>query len=442
MILVRDRTRPCHPVIGIAALGSSVVQQAVRDRWIGWDKEAAITEFCENPTKKKIRRLLQRLDAQINDVYKADLIDDGLLTRWNLKRPVQEDADRLLKASLKAIGSHRLYPDTSELKNTSASHVNDWKRLAKTTLFRSKRTKHLATLLRIRQQFLDHDLVNLSLAELRGAMKNGAIHKSVGQLVRLLKADRVGINMMDITVCGAVAPYNPILGGKLVCLLLCSPEVVHAYRERYRSHVSVIASSMAGKAVRRDPQLVLLATTSLYGVGSSQYNRLNFSADSVGGNIPDKMGYQELGKSEGFGSFHFSKETVRIAQGLLGRMESGRKVNSIFGEGVNPLMRKMREALNMVNLPSEILLRHGNKRIIYGIPLARNFRRVLLGLDDRPNYLLGLDDPQEKTDRLADFWRRRWLSGRIDNGSVLQEVQSHQLSYPIRHGARVVLPID
>jgi hypothetical protein len=123
-------------------------------------------------------------------------------------------------------------------------------------------------------------------------------------------------------------------------------------------------------------------------------------------------------------------------------MESGRKVNSIFGEGVNPLMRKMREALNMVNLPSEILLRHGNKRIIYGIPLARNFRRVLLGLDDRPNYLLGLDDPHAKTDRLSDFWRRRWLSGRIDNASVLQEVQSHQLSYPVRHGARVVLPID
>jgi hypothetical protein len=102
---------------------------------------------------------------------------------------------------------------------------------------------------------------------------------------------------------------------------------------------------------------------------------------AVGGSEPDTMGYFELGESECFGSFHFSKETVRIAQGLLGRLESGRKVNSIFGEGVNPLMRKMREALNMVGLPSEILLRHGNQRIIYGVPLAKNFRHVLLGLD-------------------------------------------------------------
>ncbi|MBB5338962.1 Druantia anti-phage system protein DruA [Tunturiibacter gelidoferens] len=160
-----------------------------------------------------------------------------------------------------------------------------------------------------------------------------------------MKAERVGINMMDITVCGAVAPYNPILGGKLVCLLLCSSEIVHAYRERYKNHVSVIASSMAAKEVHRDPQLVLMATTSLYGVGSSQYNRIRVPAELVGGNAGESVGFIELGKSEGFGSFHFSKETIKVAQALLGRLDGGRKVNSIFGEGVNPLMRKLREAL-------------------------------------------------------------------------------------------------
>jgi hypothetical protein len=439
MILIRDRARPFHPVMGIAALGSSVVQQSVRDQWIGWDKDSAIREFCDSPTKKKMRRLLQRLDSQIKDVYKADFIEDGLLTRWNLKRPISRDSDRLLRTSLKSIESHRLYPNTTDLKNTSATRVNDWRKLAKTTLFKSKRAKHLSLLLAIRQQFIDHDVANLSLAELRVVMKNTSLRRSVGQLVRLLKADRVGINMMDITVCGAVAPYNPILGGKLVCLLLCSPEIIHAYRQRYRSQVSVIASSMAGKEVRRDPQLVLLATTSLYGSGSSQYNRLKFDVKSVGCNSLDTMGYLELGKSEGFGSFHFSKETVRIAQGLLGRLESGRKVNSIFGEGVNPLMRKMREALNMVSLPSEILLRHGNQRIIYGVPLAKNFREVLLGLDNRAHYLLPLTDAETMTANLAQFWRTRWLSARIDSAEVLKDVGSHKLTYPIRHGARVLL---
>jgi hypothetical protein len=149
------------------------------------------------------------------------------------------------------------------------------------------------------------------------------------------------------------------------------------------------------------------------------------------------LGFYELGRSEGFGSFHFSKETVRIAQALLGRLESGRKVNSIFGEGVNPLMRKMREALTMVGLPSDILLKHGNKRIIYGVPLAKNFRALLLGLESRPVYYLPLSEAASKTEGLSAFWRNRWLSKRIENEDVLLQVRQHKLTYPVRHGAKV-----
>ena len=35
MILIRDAAAPNHPVIGIASLASSVVQQSTRDKWIG-----------------------------------------------------------------------------------------------------------------------------------------------------------------------------------------------------------------------------------------------------------------------------------------------------------------------------------------------------------------------------------------------------------------------
>ena len=438
-ILVRDRARANHPVIGIAALGSSVVQQAVRDKWIGWDKESASVLLCDYPSKKRVRRLLLVLDGLIKEVYKADLLEDGLLTRWAVKRPLQEDIDRLIKASLKAIESHRLYPNTSDLKSTNAGRVNDWKRLAKTSLFKSKRCKHLAVLLSIRLQFHVHKLDRISLHDLRLVMKKSSVRKAVGQLVRLMKAERVGINMMDITVCGAIAPYNPILGGKLVCQLLCSPEVVHAYRERYRNQVSVIASSMAAKEVRRDPQLVLMATTSLYGVGSSQYNRVRVPAELVGGSEGDTVGFLELGKSEGFGSFHFSKETVKVAQALLGRLEGGRKVNSIFGEGVNPLMRKLREALNAVNLPSELILKHGHRRIIYAVPLARNFKDVLMGIDQRASYIIPVGLGEESTSLLAEYWRKRWLDRRIENDSVLCDVAKNRLSYPIMHGARIEL---
>ena len=199
---------------------------------------------------------------------------------------------------------------------------------------------------------------------------------------------------------------------------------------------------MAAKEVYRDPQLVLMATTSLYGVGSSQYNRIRVPAELVGGDEGESIGFLELGKSEGFGSFHFSKETVKVAQALLGRLDGGRKVNSIFGEGVNPLMRKLREALNAVNLPSELMLRHGNRRIIYAVPLARNFKNVLMGIDQRASYIIPAGAGEGSTVLLAEYWRQRWLDKRIENDSVLADVATNRLSYPIVHGARIILDED
>ena len=126
----------------------------------------------------------------------------------------------------------------------------------------------------------------------------------------MLKGERVGVNMMDITVCGAVAPYNLLLGGKLVCLLLCSPEIVNGYQHRYENQTSLIASSMRGAPVHRRAQLVLLCTTSLYGSALSQYSRVKVSAEAIGGKPREKIEYRSIGLSEGFGSFHISQETL------------------------------------------------------------------------------------------------------------------------------------
>ena len=95
----------------------------------------------------------------------------------------------------------------------------------------------------------------------------------------MLKGERVGVNMMDITVCGAVAPYNLLLGGKLICLLLCSPEVINGYQHRYDRTKPVSLHPACG--VPRNQiraQLVLLCTTSLYGSALSQYSRVKVPA--------------------------------------------------------------------------------------------------------------------------------------------------------------------
>jgi Druantia protein DruA len=223
-------------------------------------------------------------------------------------------------------------------------------------------------------------------------------------------------------------------------MLLASPETTQYYDKRYSKHVSVIASSMKGAAVIKTPKLVLLGTTSLYGSGSSQYNRVKIPASAIGGRANGSVMYHKVDLSVGFGTYHISSETLRYAECILARKANGRTVNSIFGEGVNPRMRKIRDAVEEIDLPSDELLLHQNARVVYGVPLAHNFSDVLLGRADRPQYILPQSKPKVRSALIAAYWRTRWLSKRILNPEVLNAVAQHRLSYPVVHGARVPLP--
>ena len=122
---------------------------------------------------------------------------------------------------------------------------------------------------------------------------------------------------------------------------------------------------------------------------------------------------------------------------LATRLNHSRRVNSIFGEGVNPLMRKIRDGLAGAGLDGDDVLNHGTPRIVYGVPLATNFKEVLLGMEERPRYLVRQSRPHEATEAIAGFWRRRWLTKRICRDGILETVAGHTLDYPVRHGGLV-----
>jgi hypothetical protein len=445
MILIRDAAAPNHPVIGIAALGSSVAQHTVRDKWIGWQSQTFVNELMENPTAKKAQWLIQSL----NNLFEGIFIDDLALrpkvcTSADLKKPTDKVINKLLKESDRAIKKHRKnnQKDKHKGQKTDVRSRDYWEREALTHLYRSKRCRQLAQLMTVRKLFLEHGVVSGTRRELKKALQSVRVQSAIAQLVRMVKAEHAGVDMMDITVCGAIAPYNHLLGGKLVCMLLCSPELNQYYGKRYSEQVSIIASSMKGSPVVRKPNLVLLCTTSLYGVGSSQYNRIKIPLEVVGGFHGDYIFYKHLEHSKGYGTYQFSKDTVDCGTVLISRRKGGRRVNSIFGEGVNPLMRKMREALGTVGLSSDGMLLHGNRRVTYGISLARNFREILLGFSKRPSYLIPQSMPKQRTKMIAEYWRQRWLSPRIGRPDTIANLTQHTLTYPINHGAVVSLPAN
>jgi hypothetical protein len=248
VFLVRDRAAANHPVMGIGALSSPIMQIRERDSWIGWHPETFLERVRTAPTRELARWLVDTLDAAIDEIYVADLIEDGIISTRDLKTPSVAVIERLLKESAEARKKHHRFARSRDHKQKRSSLPGDeyWIAKARTHLFRSKRALALSTYLRARA-VIDEAFGGKPTAEKLGALaKTGYGSDAIRRVLKKAKADRVGIAVADISVCGAVQPYNALLGGKLTAMMAASPEVVQQYRRRYARAESEIASSMAG----------------------------------------------------------------------------------------------------------------------------------------------------------------------------------------------------
>ena len=447
MVLIRDAAAPYHPVIGIGALGSSAVQIGIRDSWIGWTPETCVNDLRNSASDEDVEWLLRAVHKGIRELYLDDLFDRtlGPLVRGDLKSPSRENLSWLRKFAHDEKEMHyRLVSASVDHKSNTSPGVNGstrWRTQAESPLFRSKRSGLLAMFLRA-QAVLITSKGPAKGEEFRKVLASPDARQAIQSLIRRIKAQTVGVAVADITVCGSVAPYSALLGGKLVAMLMASPEVIVAYKERYANYESVIASSLAGRPIIRPPHLVFVGTTSLYPTEPTQYTRVQVPTERLGGLPGETVRYRLLGPTSGFGTFQFSDETVEALAVALSQTHRGQRVNSIFGEGTSPRMRKIREGLDLLNLPSDVLLLHGSSRLVYGVSLVRNLKRYLLGQDAEPDYLVPMTDPKIATQRIAAWWAERWLSNRITKPEVLQKAACDRLTYPIKHSARVPMPTD
>jgi hypothetical protein len=440
MMLMRDAAARFHPVIGIAAVSSAAVAIGPRDDAIGWTPKAFLEALRKRHRRSSslLEWIEQAVDRRIRSIYKVDLLSDEVLRLGELRRPTAETLKRLGEEASRERAKHYRLMKGADYKRTSRSAKNtDWMTRAKTHLFRSKRAEELADLLSIRLAFGGSE-VRRSVGGVQALLtsKHGA--QAVARLVRRIKAEKIGSAIADLTVCGAVPPYSEVLGGKLVAMLIASPEVRLEYRRRYQKSESVIASAIAGRAVVKSPELAFVGTTSLFGRRPSQYDRIAVPTGETG----ETVRYEYLGRTEGVGTFQFSERTVRELELLLAQSSDGIRVNSVFGEGVNPRLRKIREALDFLGLPTSELLQHGTARLVYGLRLARNLREYLLDLNASPKYFMADSEPSETTKRIAAWWAERWLARRVERKDILERVEQHNFIHPIQHGARVPLPGD
>ncbi|MFL0241973.1 Druantia anti-phage system protein DruA [Mycobacterium sp. SMC-17] len=436
-VLVRDAATEFHAVIGIAAISSPVVQIAERDRWIGWETDQFVAEVDRQPSAAVARWLRRRIKTHLEEIYIVDLLRDGVIQHADLWTPNPEVIARLRADAERHRRRHHRNSVVRHIKNIG---IGEWAARAETDLFRSKRSTALADTLEAAQALAPYLEPRATIRGLTDALADPKAKAQIRKLVRRARGERVGTVIADLTVCGAVAPYNALAAGKLVGALAVSPTVLQAYNRKY-GRPSEIASAMAGRPVVRETRLAFIGTTSLYGTGSSQYNRLFWPQEVMGGPAGERMGFVELGRSRSFGTSHVSDETTDALVRLSSLTGGTVRVNSLFGEGVSPRLRKVRIGLSTLGWPANELLKHGRERIVYGVPLVRNLKLYALGVECEPDYLVDVDMP-DADEQVGRWWFQRWGLPRAQQPKVIADIRTHRTVMPIRHGARVPLPDD
>lgn len=272
------------------------MQLTPRDTDLGWTLNGLLDVCARGDVSEAevLRAFRTRLEDDFDQIYRDDLpvdrridhsVDDETLSRLAvIEQHASKDREEALKGDDDTVA--KKYEDLTPQRLLQ---------LTKTPLYRAKRARAAREILRAYRTIATW---HCGLSDL-AATDHGAW--ALNTVLKQLKKRHSATSMMELTVCGAVAPYNHLLAGKLVCLMMASPRVVNDYTERYSGMVSVIASQMAGRPITKEPHLAFLGTTSLYTDRSSQYNRVKLPVGTAEGQRTE-IEYRHIGRTEGFGS--------------------------------------------------------------------------------------------------------------------------------------------
>ena len=313
--LVRDAAHESHAVVGIAALNNCAVKVVPRDRAIGWNtnvlvetltalfspesqnrtatpKESVLVNqgiYCwiqqMLPTDREVEATEKStiLEHVVNWLQQGlrNAVDDielqGLVTHNETQNPTKQVVNRLRDLSrdfasrrqtaLAQVQIDNMQPNSEieqdyspvdnavldlEGKYSSNKKVIDSRRM----LIRKKRAFELSRLLESRRIMVKYLDVLTNPDTVFKAIEREEIRTALNTAMGAIKSQRIGTSMLEITTCGAVAPYNTMLGGKLVSLLLLSPQIAADYNRRYGKEPTIIRSQLKNSPVVPDNTLV------------------------------------------------------------------------------------------------------------------------------------------------------------------------------------------
>ena len=195
------------------------------------------------------------------------------------------------------------------------------------------------------------------------------------------------VNLMDAYVLGAVAPYNMLLGGKLVASLVRSRDVYNDFLKTYGDTKGIISER------KKKARLLAVMTSSSLG-RSSVYNRLKLDGTPY---------FKSIGYTSGWGHFHIPDKLFLDLRKFLREIDHPYADLHHFGQGPNWRLRTIRVGLEALGF-RDGLLKHGIQREVFFSELATNAVRMLRTGKGRPNLTT-----LRTADKVAEMALERWV---------------------------------
>lgn len=423
--LIRDNLHPNNAVIGIASIENSAVQITDRDEFLGWTPNVVINRIEGTVNKKK--QIIDELDIllfYLEEGIKSIDYSDLNISNEDIMKPNERTIKKLQSLAEDSENARQESLSSRETNNDKRSGLGSISVVTEENLYKRKRSEQLSKYLQSKKLLVQILSDNDIESQWEQYSKTDLLYSAIRTALLARKMQHIGSSIMELNVCGAIQPYNEILGGKLVAMLALSPRIISDYEAKYGNRKSEIASRLKNDEVIRSAKLVYLGTTSLYYVGSSQYNRIKINKEYLVEGLFD-ISWKEIGMTMGFGTMHISRVTSQAFQEILS--VDVKKINHVFGEGSSPKMRIMtgaiRELLHLTPEEAKELSKHAMARVIYGSPLISNLNDYLLGkVNVQPQYYCDIDKVEENTNRIVKFWKSRWLNNRIKNETIMNKI--------------------
>ncbi len=219
--------------------------------------------------------------------------------------------------------------------------------------------------------------------------------------LRVLRDITIPRIQVEATVCGALPPFNEILGGKLVAALLVHPDV-RSVVSADLGEITLGVFRPAVKGLLPPHGAVLVTTRGLYSGHSAMYNNVRLPG------IAGAVRVRHAGYTSGSTTSLLGDQTARLAERVMSFVGGAHVISREYGSGGAKRQRTIERAASRIGLPPSVI--HPKlRRPVYVAPLVANLPGVAL-TNALPSWVI---DPDRTADEYCadalDEWRRRWL---------------------------------